>query len=247
MKPRVDHIGIAVRSIDERIALWRDVLGLEPGGIETVESEGVRVAFLEAGDTRIELLEPLSDDSTVARYLAKRGEGIHHLTLEVGDIRRALDAVSHAGVRVIGEAPRIGAGGARVAFLHPASCGGVLVELVERGGRAATHGGGDSEVDDMVPGAAVLAYLRDPVEKLFGILRRIGGEGVVLEAIDLASFDDWLAQIERSEETIVGPSVQFVPMARIERLLLDRPSGTLPSLGDRFRAKVGRSLRDYLG
>ncbi len=239
MSAKIDHIGIAVGALGDRLPFWRDALGLGLDGTERVESERVEVAFLRAGDARIELLQPTDPGSPIARHLEKRGEGIHHLTLRVEDIDEAIARARDAGVEILGDAPRPGAEGTRVAFLHPRSCGGVLVELVERPSAA--------RADDIVPGQAVLAYLRDPQEKVFGLLRRIDASGVVLEGVDLSSFDDWVAQVERGEETVVGPSVVFVPMARVERLLLDRPSGNLPSLSDRFRTRTGRTVGDVLG
>jgi methylmalonyl-CoA/ethylmalonyl-CoA epimerase len=239
MSARIDHIGIAVRAFDERLPFWRDALGLTYVGSERVESEQVDVVFLRAGEARIELLQPTGPESPIARHLDRRGEGIHHLTLRVEDIDAALRRARDAGIEILGDGPRAGAGGTKVAFLHPRSCGGVLTELVERVQL--------DRADDIVPGQVVLAYLREPQEKLFGLLRRIDASGVVLEGVDLSSFDDWVAQIERNEETVVGPSVLFVPMARVERLLLDRPSGNLPSLSDRFRSRTGRTVADVLG
>jgi hypothetical protein len=125
-----------------------------------------------------------------------------------------------------------------VAFLHPASTGGVLVEL--------TDAGRPAQPRDIVPGQPVLAYLREPQEKLWGVLRRLDAAGLLLEGIDLTSFDDWVAQIERGEDSVVGPSVLFVPALRLEKVLLDRSSGKLPSLADRFRARTGRDVHDVL-
>src|SRR5262249_44344367 len=133
---------------------------------------------------------------------------------------------------------RPGASGTLIAFVHPRATGGVLVELVQR---AATHHG------TIAPGEAVLAYLREPTDKLFGVLRRLDAAGIVLEGIDLGSFDDWIAQIERGEESVVGPSVIFVPTLRIEKVMLDRPSGNIPSLSDRFWRRTGRSVQAVLG
>ncbi len=239
MTRKVDHVGIAVGSIDERIPFWRDALGLTVEGIEEVGSEGVRVAFLSAGPTRIELLEPASPQSAIGRFLENRGEGIHHLTFEVEDVAAAIERLQGAGIDVVDSEPRVGAGGRRVTFVHPRSSGGVLVELVEarRGAQRAT----------LEPGAAVLVYLREPAEKLWGVLRRLDAKGVVLEGIDLASFDDWIRQVERDEPSIVGPSLLFLPMMRVERILLDRPSGQLPSLSDRFLERTGRAVQDVLG
>jgi methylmalonyl-CoA/ethylmalonyl-CoA epimerase len=216
--------------------------------METVAGEGVKVAFLPVGDSRIELLEASSDDSTVARFIAKRGEGLHHLTLRVDDLDAALERVAAHGVELLGSGARRGAGGSKVAFLSPRSTGGVLIELVEPVGAAERTGSqaAPAAAGEIGPGAVVLAYLREPGEKLWGVLRRLDAAGIVIEAIDLGSFDDWVAQVEREEESIVGPSMMFVPMARLEKLLLDRPSGNLPSMADRFRKRTGRSVHEVL-
>jgi methylmalonyl-CoA/ethylmalonyl-CoA epimerase len=236
----VDHLGIAVSSLEQSLPFWADALGLDVAAIETVDSEGVKVAMLPAGRSRIELLEPLGDDSPVAKFIAGRGQGIHHVTFEVADVEAALRRLKARGVRVIGDAPRDGAEGSRVAFLHPKSTGGVLVELVEKSPAAA-------EGSEIVPGQPVLVYLREPSEKLWGILRRLDGAGVMLEGIDLTSFDDWVAQIESGEDSVVGPSVLFIPMTRVDKVLLDRPSGQLPSLAERFHRRTGKSVREILG
>ncbi len=124
----VDHIGIAVRSVEERRALYR-ILGLELAGEGEVPSEKVRVALLDAGGTRIELLEPTSPDSPVGSFLAKRGEGIHHVCFRVADIRAAMSELRATGFRLLSEEPRPGAEGSLVCFIHPSSAGGVLIEL----------------------------------------------------------------------------------------------------------------------
>ena len=129
----VDHIGIAVRSIEERLLLYR-TLGLELAGSEEVPSEKVRVAFLPVGDTRVELLEPTTPDSPVARFLEKRGEGLHHICFVVLDIRGAMEALAALGFELLSEEPRAGAHGSLVCFLHPRSAGGVLIELSQPGG-----------------------------------------------------------------------------------------------------------------
>jgi len=237
----IDHVGIAVRALEDRLPFWAEALGMEVETIETVDAEGVKTAFLSAGGSCIELLEPCAEDSPIAGFLNKRGEGIHHLTLSVSDLDRALSRVRERGVEVIGGGARKGAGGSRVAFLHPKSTGGVLVELVQR---AAVRAEAATEI---VPGAPVLVYLHEPQEKLWGVMRKLDASGVVLEGIDLASFDDWVAQIERDEESVVGPSVLFVPMGRLDKILLDRSSGHLPSLADRFERRTGRSLDEILG
>jgi methylmalonyl-CoA epimerase len=124
----IDHIGIAVRSIDEAKKFWVDQLGLRIARIEDVPEQNVRVAILENG---IELLEPTSPDSPVAKFIEKRGEGLHHLTLATDKLADRLKALKAAGVNLIDETPRVGAGGARIAFLHPKTAHGVLVELCE--------------------------------------------------------------------------------------------------------------------
>lgn len=237
---RVDHVGIAVRSLEERLGFWRDALGMRVGGREIVPSEGVTVAFLPAGDARIELLEADRPDSAIAKFVDKRGEGIHHITFQVDAIQPVLDRLKAAGVPMLDETPRPGAEGSRVAFLHPRAAGGVLVELCERAAHAAPRRAG------MAPGDPVLLYLRDPHEKLWGLLRERDGAGITIEGFDLASFDAWMAQVERGDEGIV-PSILFIPMARVERVLLDRGTPSLPSLSDGFERRTGRTVQDVLG
>jgi methylmalonyl-CoA/ethylmalonyl-CoA epimerase len=128
---RIEHIGIATESIERALGFWRDALGLEVKHTETVEEQGVRVAMLPAGEPRIELLEPTGPASPVAKFLEKRGPGIHHVAVRVADIRAALARLKAGGARLIDEEPRTGAGGCLVAFVHPASSGGVLLELVQ--------------------------------------------------------------------------------------------------------------------
>ena len=129
---KIDHLGIAVRSISDSLGFYREALGLELSGTETVEDQGVNIALLPAGQSRIELLEPLSDESPVGRFIARRGEGIHHICYEVDDLASKLDDLRSRGVRLLDGYPRRGAEGKLVAFLHPASTHGVLVELVEK-------------------------------------------------------------------------------------------------------------------
>ena len=129
---KIDHLGIAVRSISDSLGFYREALGLELSGTETVEDQGVNVALLPAGQSRIELLEPLSDESPVGRFIARRGEGIHHICYEVDDLASKLDDLRSRGVRLLDGYPRRGAEGKLVAFLHPTSTHGVLVELVEK-------------------------------------------------------------------------------------------------------------------
>ena len=128
----LDHLGIAVRSIDERLGFWKEALGLQLERCEEVPTEKVRTAFLPVGDIHVELLEATGPDSPIARFLDRRGEGIHHVCFRVRGIDEVVERLRAAGVPLVGEAPRPGAGGCRVAFLHPKGTGGVLVELSER-------------------------------------------------------------------------------------------------------------------
>jgi methylmalonyl-CoA epimerase len=132
MKVALDHIGIAIGDLDEALAFYRDALGLEVGPAEDVPSQNVRVHFVGAGESALELLEATSHDSPVGRFLARRGPGLHHLTLRVDDIGAALAQLKSRGVRLIDEVARPGAHGSLVAFIHPASTNGVLVELTQR-------------------------------------------------------------------------------------------------------------------
>lgn len=128
---KVDHIGIAVNSLEEAIPVYRAVLGSSPDGRERVESEGVRVAFFGRGPGRVELLEATDPDSPVGRFLRERGPGVHHVCLGVPELEAALERARAAGMEPIPPGIRTGAGGSRVAFLHPRATGGVLLELCE--------------------------------------------------------------------------------------------------------------------
>jgi methylmalonyl-CoA/ethylmalonyl-CoA epimerase len=132
METKIQHLGVAVNSIDEALNFWRDGLGLELKEIEIVEDQGVRVAMLPVGESRIELLEATAGETPVGKFIARRGPGIHHLCLEVNDINAKLAELKVSGIRLIDEEPRIGAGGALVAFIHPSSTGGVLIELTQK-------------------------------------------------------------------------------------------------------------------
>lgn len=131
MKATLDHIGIAVSNLDEALALYRDALGLEVEVPEEVPSQRVRAHFIPAGQAALELLEATAEDSPIAKYIAKRGPGLHHITLRVDDIAAALARLKARGVRLIDESPRPGAHGSLVAFIHPSSAHGVLVELMQ--------------------------------------------------------------------------------------------------------------------
>ena len=128
---KIDHIGIATRSIEEGLAVWQDTLGLEPDTAEEVAEQGVKICMLPVGDTHVELLEPLTPDSAVGKFLAKRGPGLHHIAVEVADIYGSLEQLKQRGARLIDETPRVGAGGSLIAFVHPSSTNGVLLELVQ--------------------------------------------------------------------------------------------------------------------
>ena len=132
---KIDHIGIATNDIEQMASIYRDALGLTVVETEDVASQKVRVAMLPVGESRIELLEATAADSPISKFLAKRGPGIHHVAFNVDDIRAALAELKSKGARLIDEEPRTGAGGCLVAFIHPSSTGGVLIELVERVGR----------------------------------------------------------------------------------------------------------------
>ncbi len=131
---KIDHIGIATNGIEEAAAAYRDALGIQVTETEEVSGQKVRVAMLPVGESRIELLEATSADSPISKFLAKRGPGIHHIALRVEDIRARLADLKSKGARLIDEEPRTGAGGCLVAFIHPSSTGGVLIELVENVG-----------------------------------------------------------------------------------------------------------------
>lgn len=132
MIKKIDHIGIAVKDLEEALKLYTEVLGLEVEGTEVVEDQKVKVAFLPVGDSEIELLESTDPEGPISRYIEKRGEGIQHIALRVDNIEQALEEVKKKGIKLIDEKPRYGAGNARIAFLHPKSTNGVLIELTER-------------------------------------------------------------------------------------------------------------------
>jgi methylmalonyl-CoA epimerase len=131
MLTAIDHVGVAVPSIDAALALYRDSLGMALVHRETVAEQGVDAALLDVGDGHVELLEPLGPDTPVAKFLSRRGPGLHHVAYRVASVQDALDACAAAGLRLIDERPRTGIRGSRVAFLHPASTGGVLTEIVQ--------------------------------------------------------------------------------------------------------------------
>ncbi|SNT23609.1 methylmalonyl-CoA epimerase [Anaerovirgula multivorans] len=129
---KVDHIGIAVKNLDETLKFYQEILGLECIGTEVVEEQKVKVAFLPVGDTEVELLESTEEDGPIAKFIEKKGEGIQHIAFRVDNIEKAIENMKAKGVKMIDEKPRYGAGGAKIAFCHPKSTNGVLVELSER-------------------------------------------------------------------------------------------------------------------
>ncbi len=129
---KIDHLGIAVNSIEEGKNFWTDILNLEFEGTETVEAQKVTTAFLPVGESEVELLESTAPDGPIAKYIDKKGQGVQHVAFRVENIEEALAELKEKGVRLIDEKPRNGAGGAKIAFLHPKATNGVLVELCER-------------------------------------------------------------------------------------------------------------------
>jgi len=132
MIKKIDHIGIVVKSIEKASELFSNILGLKVGGEELIEEQKVKVAFLPLGDSELELLESTSPDGPIARFIKKKGEGIQHIAFRVDNLEKALEKLKEEGVRLIDEKPRYGAGGAKIAFLHPKSTNGILIELSER-------------------------------------------------------------------------------------------------------------------
>lgn len=127
----IDHVGIAVRDLDEVLKLWKEAFGLAQAGREEVPEQGLKVAFVQLGESRVEFLESTREDNAIGKFIASRGPGIHHIALKVDDIEKALERAVSSGVTPIDRVPRKGAGGNRIAFLHPKSTHGVLVELCE--------------------------------------------------------------------------------------------------------------------
>jgi methylmalonyl-CoA epimerase len=130
---KIDHIGIAVKSLAEAAAIYENALGLKVNAYDQVDEQGVRVAMLNIGESRIELLEPTGPESPIEKFMTKRGEGIHHIAITVDDIEKALERLKAAGVRLVDNEPRRGAHNTRIAFVHPSTIHGVLLELVQHG------------------------------------------------------------------------------------------------------------------
>lgn len=132
MVEKIDHIGIAVKDLNESLKVYTEILGLKSTGVETVTEQKVNVAFIPIGESEIELLESTEPDGAVAKFIEKNGEGIQHIALRVDNIEKTLEDLKARGVRLIDEKPRKGAGGARIAFIHPKATNGILIELCER-------------------------------------------------------------------------------------------------------------------
>lgn len=132
MARKIDHIGIAVKDLKKSLEFYEEILGIKCVGEEVVEDQKVKTAFLPIGDTEMELLESTADDGPIAKFIEKRGEGVHHIAFKVDNIDAKLEELKDKGIRLIDEKPRLGAGGARIAFLHPKSTNGVLIEISER-------------------------------------------------------------------------------------------------------------------
>ncbi|GLC88794.1 methylmalonyl-CoA epimerase [Lysinibacillus piscis] len=135
MMEKVDHIGIAVRNLEERITYYTETLGLTLLKVEEVASQQVRVAFIDAGNVKLELLEAMSEQSTIHSFIEKRGEGVHHIAFGVTGIRERMAELREKGIQLLSEEPKLGAGGAEVAFMHPKSSYGVLYELCDKSGK----------------------------------------------------------------------------------------------------------------
>lgn len=129
---KIDHIGVAVKDLGKALELYESILGLKATGVEVVEEQKVKVAFLPVGESKVELLESTSPDGPIARFIEKNGEGVQHVAFRVDNLEQALEELKEKGIRLIDEKPRRGAGGARIAFLHPKSTFGMLIELCER-------------------------------------------------------------------------------------------------------------------
>ena len=127
----IEHIGVAVKDLEKTAGFYENILGLEKTKTETVEDQGVRIAFFQIGESKVELLEPLNEDSTIAKYIDKRGEGIHHMAILVEDIEAKIKDMKEKGAKFIGDKPTRGADGMKIIFLHPKSTNGVLLELCE--------------------------------------------------------------------------------------------------------------------
>lgn len=243
----LDHLGVAARDPKPRLQFWADLLGLPLEKAEVVAAEGVRTWFLSLGGGHLELLEPMGDDSTIAKHIEKRGEGLHHLSLRVDDLEAILARLQARGVEPLPPGVRSGAGGSRVAFFHPRDTGGVLLELSER---AAAELAPETESVSAAPfaaGAPATVHLRDPRQRVFGVLRQLDAVGVAVYGLDLDSWEGWVGQWRRGEDGPLAPSLEFFPLSRVEKIAADNDTADLPSFERQFRERTGRSLREALG
>jgi methylmalonyl-CoA/ethylmalonyl-CoA epimerase len=245
----LDHLGVACRDPKERCILWADLLGLPLERIEDVKTEGVRTWFLDMGGGHLELLEPTSDESPVAKQIEKRGEGIAHMALRVDDIDAVLARLAARGIEPLPPGIRPGAGGAKVAFLHPKATGGVLLELCEREqDEAFAEFEDDDEFEEPFgPGTIGIAYLREPREVVFGVVRQLDPVGIAMEGLDVQAWESWVGQWARGNDGPVAPSLQFFPLARLEKILADADTPDLPSFTRRFEERTGRALAEAFG
>ncbi|MEN6633651.1 MAG: methylmalonyl-CoA epimerase [Candidatus Polarisedimenticolia bacterium] len=247
----IDHLGVAVKDPKERIRLWTGLLGLPLERVEEVASEKVRTWFIDVCGAHVELLEPTADDSPVAKTLEKRGEGIAHMALRVDDLEAALADLAAGGVRPLPPGVRPGAGNARVAFLHPKDTGGILLELCER--PFADLDDIDDEDDDdryeepFGEGTIAVLYLREPRQKLFGVIRQLDTVGVGMEGLDVEAFESWVSQWSRGEEGPLVPSLQYYPLHRVEKIVADDDSADIPSFKSRFETRTGKALAEAFG
>ncbi|MDQ7006291.1 MAG: VOC family protein [Acidobacteriota bacterium] len=240
----VAHLGVAVKDPRQRLGLWADLLGLPLERSEAVASEGVRTWFLDAAGVHVELLEPLDEKGALARHLERRGEGLHHLCLATDDLEALLARLAAAGLEPLPPGIREGAGGCRVAFLHPRDTGGVLLELSEKPRlEGKKHEEGE---DPFGTGTLVVAYLREPRERVVGVIRSKSADGLAIEGLDLDAWEDWVNQWARGEKGPLAPSLQFFPASRIDKLLADRDTADLPSLQRRFEERTHRRLAEGL-
>ena len=238
----LDHVGVAVRDPRQRLPLWAEALGLPLDRAEAVPTDAVRTWFLDFGGGHIELLEPLSEDSPIARAIEKRGEGLHHLCLAVDDIDAALARLAARGIEPLGGGTRPGAGGCIIAFLHPKDTGGVLLELSQRPPGATGHAAEPADAHPFATGTLAVLYAKDPRARMIGVVRALDAVGVALLGLDLAAWDDWVAQWARRERGPLTPSLQFFPLARVEKLQADEDAPDLPSFGRQFAERTGVAL-----
>ncbi len=234
MIQRIDHIGIAVVSIAAARAFY-EAMGLVVEAIEEVPQEGVRVAMIACGESKIELLEATSPDSPIARFLEKRGPGIHHLCFASDDLHHDDLMLRDRGGRA--PAPGADSGSGRVlGAVRPP-------EERRRSPRRALAGGRRVTIRR---GALVLVHLVNPTEKFWGTLDRLETVGVTFRGISLDSFEVWVTELARRESSGLGLATMFVPLFRVERIFLDEEVGEVESYRRRFERRVGASVDNFV-